>query len=72
MLKVITPESEYEEKLQALEEFLTENNISIIAGNNSLEIMIDSRTFNLIDIESLEEVSVLPRIMDSERMVWDG
>ncbi len=69
MLKIQKSDSPAELKLQALEDFLSENNIEIAAENRALIVTIDNRRFELFNIETEQEVDELPRKFDAEKLV---
>lgn len=68
-MRVLKHTAPPEQKLQALENFLTENNMFIDHGYNGLQVSVDGRVFELRDIEMHETVERLPRMVDSERMI---
>ncbi len=68
-MKVAKNDSPPEMALQALENFLQTNQMTIQHGHRGLVVTFENRLYELRDIEMSEDCYQLPRIVDSERMV---
>jgi hypothetical protein len=70
-MRCLKQDAKHEKVLQALEDFMSENKISLSYGCNGFIIVIENKTYNVCDIENHTECQHLPRTFDSERMIVD-